>query len=294
MKFKCKECGSIYDKQVEYCECGNNTFELIDTSSSPKLSKTSIDKGNMLSWVIFSFCIILSCIIFLIPLPKNVNQLQEENVQEKSEINIPDFERIWKDPIPPTKAQKSESAVQPPEPIVIIQKIIRKIDPVETGSPKKTTSNSSVKKDQSEQNIKRQNPTPKPAQQTTQSVQKTETQSTKTDKKTNENVKPKPDNSTNPELIRYKNILRELLLSKLTVGNISGEGTCIIEFGIDSTGKLINRKFAQYANNKSMNDAIYYMLMSVPKFQPPPAAYSGETIRMKFYVNNGAYEISFL
>ena len=291
MKFKCKECGSIYDKQVEYCECGNNTFELIDTSSSYKLSKTSIDKGNMLSWVIFSFCIILSCIIFLIPVPKN-NQLQEVITQEKSEIDIPDFEQIWKDPTPQAKSQESEPAAQPPEPIVIIQKIIRKIDPVETSSPKKTTSNSSTKKNQPEQNVKKQSPTPKSTQQTTQSVQKTESQSIKTSQTTNENVKP--DNSNNPELIRYKNILRELLLSKLNVGNISGEGTCIIEFGIDSTGKLINRKFTQYANNKSMNDAIYYMLMSVPKFQPPPASYSGETIKMKFYVNNGAYEISFL
>lgn len=293
MKFKCKECGNVYDKQVEYCECGNNTFEFIDTSKSQKLLQNTINKDDMLSWVIFSFCIILSCIIFLIPVPKN-NKLQEVTTQEKSEINIPDFERIWKDSTPPTKAQKSESAMPSPEPIVIIQKIIRKIDPVETGLPKKTTSNSSVKKDQPEQNIKRQNPTPKSTQQITKSVPKNEAQSIKTSQVANENVRPKPDNSNNPELIRYKNILRELLLSKLTVGNISGEGTCIIEFGIDSTGKLINRKFAQYANNKSMNDAIYYMLMSVPKFQPPPAAYSGETIRMKFYVNNGAYEISFL
>ena len=293
MKFKCKECGNVYDKQVEYCECGNNTFEFIDTSKSQKLLQNTINKDDMLSWVIFSFCIILSCIIFLIPVPKN-NKLQEVTTQEKSEINIPDFERIWKDSTPPKIAKKSESAMPSPEPIVIIQKIIRKIDPVETGSPKKTTSNSLVKKDQPEQNIKRQNPTPKSTQQITKSVPKNEAQSIKTSQVANENVRPKPDNSNNPELIRYKNILRELLLSKLTVGNISGEGTCIIEFGIDSTGKLINRKFAQYANNKSMNDAIYYMLMSVPKFQPPPAAYSGETIRMKFYVNNGAYEISFL
>ena len=67
----------------------------------------------------------------------------------------------------------------------------------------------------------------------------------------------------------------------------------MIKFRVNSDGKLVDRGFEQYANNKPMNDAIYYMLMSVPKVQPPPAEYGGEVIRLQFYINNGAYEISF-
>ena len=36
------------------------------------------------------------------------------------------------------------------------------------------------------------------------------------------------------------------------------------------------------------------MLMKLPVFNPPPQNYRGETVKMKFYINNGYYEISFL
>lgn len=93
-------------------------------------------------------------------------------------------------------------------------------------------------------------------------------------------------------MIDYKTKLRARLFSKFAVGSIQGSGACSISFSIDNTGKLINRKFTQEAENKSLNDAVYYMLMSTPTFTAPPSEYNGETIRMNFSINNGDYEIS--
>ena len=93
---------------------------------------------------------------------------------------------------------------------------------------------------------------------------------------------------------RYKNSLRYALLSKLDVVKITGEGDCAISFSFDANGKLLNRKFIYQSTNKSVNDQVYLMLMKLPVFNPPPKNYRGETVKMKFYINNGYYEISFL
>lgn len=99
-------------------------------------------------------------------------------------------------------------------------------------------------------------------------------------------------NPNSPTMLRYKNSLRSVLFSHLAVGSISGSGECSIQFAIDPNGKLINRKFSQESSNKALNDAVYYMLMSVPKFTPPPVEYDAQTIKMHFKIDNGNYEIS--
>lgn len=119
----------------------------------------------------------------------------------------------------------------------------------------------------------------------------------KTEPKKQENIikkePPKPVyNPNSPEMIRYKTGLRSALFSKFAVGSIQGSGTCSISFSVDESGKLINRKFTKESDNKTLNDTVYYMLMSVPRYNAPPAVYNGETIRMNFTINNGNYEIS--
>lgn len=99
-------------------------------------------------------------------------------------------------------------------------------------------------------------------------------------------------NPNSPTMLRYKNNLRSALFTQFAVGSISGVGECSIQFAIDKNGKLINRKFSQESSNKALNDAVYYMLMSVPKFDAPPSEYNGQTIRMNFKIDNGNYEIS--
>ncbi len=99
-------------------------------------------------------------------------------------------------------------------------------------------------------------------------------------------------NPNSPEMLRYKNNLRAALFSKFAVGSIQGAGECSIQFSVDKTGKLINRKFSKESSNKGLNDTVYYMLMSVPRFSPPPDEYHGEIIRMNFKIDNGNYEIT--
>lgn len=99
-------------------------------------------------------------------------------------------------------------------------------------------------------------------------------------------------NPNSPVMLRYKNNLRAALFSKFAVGSIQGSGECSISFSVDRTGKIINRKFTKESSNKGLNDTVYYMLMSVPRFSPPPDEYNGETIRMNFKINNGDYEIT--
>jgi hypothetical protein len=104
---------------------------------------------------------------------------------------------------------------------------------------------------------------------------------------------PKPVyNPNSAEMLRYKNNLRAALFSKFAVGSIQGSGECSISFSVDKTGKLTNRKFTKESSNKGLNDTVYYMMMSVPRFSAPPKEYSGETIRMNFKINNGDYEIT--
>ena len=166
--------------------------------------------------------------------------------------------------------------------------------------------NESVKQQQIQQT------TPQQAKQVQPKTQKTQTKvnqpsqsKTQVKKPASQNVAPKKLNETplyneqkptyNPnstEMLRYKGNLRAAMFKHFAVGSITGSGECSVQFAVNDNGKLINRKFSKESSNKSLNDAVYYMLMSVPTFNPPPASYSGQTIRMNFKVNNGSYEIS--
>ena len=96
------------------------------------------------------------------------------------------------------------------------------------------------------------------------------------------------------EFLQYKGEIRSALLAKLNITAVSGTGDCAVEFSIDNSGKLINRNFIYKSSNKSLNDEVYLMLMRLPYFKQPPKYYNGEKIRLKFYINNGYYEITFL
>jgi hypothetical protein len=78
------------------------------------------------------------------------------------------------------------------------------------------------------------------------------------------------------------------------LGTVQGKGKCGIEFSIDSDGRLINRDFTYQSNNVSVNDAVYRMMMSMPKYDPPPPSYNGSKIKMTFYFDNGYYQIDFV
>ena len=272
MRYKCKDCGAIFDRKIEYCDCGNNTFDIID--ESPVKARTrqavSLPQGEIVSRIFFALCVLLSFIILFLPVKTVRNTSSETAVETKAPKEIPDIDKIWKNPAPAAVEQE-------PAPVVIIQKIIKRTEVPQTIQPTPTKPKP----------VTPPAPATKPKQQT---VSHTTSQAQQVTQQPSTQNKPA---SNSQAVIRYKNALREMLLSKLAVATISGEGTCIIKFRVDENGKLIERGFVQYANNKQMNDAIYYMLMSVPKFQPPPSDYNGEVIRLQFYINNGEYEISF-
>lgn len=140
----------------------------------------------------------------------------------------------------------------------------------------------------------KQNQTAKPTQTKSVQVSKTSAQQPKKldEKPLYKEVQKSTYNPNSAEMLRYKNNLRSVLFSHFAVGSISGSGECSVQFAVDANGKLINRKFSQESSNKALNDAVYYMLMSVPKFTPPPAEYNAQTIIMHFKIDNGNYEIS--
>lgn len=289
--YRCKECQAEYKDKVEYCECGNNTFDYIEDASKPKVKeKPSADrlkrKSDIISIAFFVVCVVLSALIWAFAGNSAQKQTQNKNEivkpQKVINKNIPNINTIWDDtPLYQPKPQPSEQqpeVINRDNPIPLTSTPVeypRRIEPLKP-APKSV-----------------QKPAPaKPKQEISQpaKVQPAKPKITEKPKQTLPAYNP-----NDPELLKYKSSLRSALFSKFAVGSIQGSGTCIIEFSVNrDTGKLENRRFAQQSDNKALNDSVYYMLMSVPRFTIPPDSYHGEKIRMKFYLNNGYYEISFV
>ena len=265
--YRCKECKTEYKEKVEYCECGNNTFDYIEDKIPAKKEKAPLSleqKSELVSRIFFTLCIILSIIIWSIPIGNTAAKKQKAaQTKPKTNINktIPNIDKIWDDaPIyqPQTQGQQSEVNSQNPIPLTST--------PVDYARRVKNSQANSTPKIKESQFLPHNN-IPKEPQ--------------------------KPIYNPNSiEMLRYKNLLRAALFSKFAVGSIQGSGECSIQFSVDKSGKLINRKFTKESSNKGLNDTVYYMMMSVPKFTPPPDEYNGETIRMNFKINNGDYEIT--
>lgn len=317
--YKCSDCGKITKEKPQYCDCGNNVFvkvadaadsHLSKQPSEPFLQKYAIDK---LSLSIFILCLVFAVIPWFFVLrqqpAKENNNVSDLTIEKKE---IPDFDKLWDDtPVSvPVQPQPAEPVQEEPQTIIeYVTQIIQvpkqpvskpvqsvnqpkpKAEEVKTKPPVKTTPKKNDKPDVIDRIEKNLSQSSAPKQ-----VQTHKPQESKTNVSKNQTTAPavqKPTARELAELNNYKNTLRVVLLSKLKVQSIIGEGECDIEFAIDGNGKLINRKFTRQSANKTLNDAVYYMLMSVPVYQVPPKAYNGETIRLHFYINNGYYEISF-
>lgn len=265
--YKCKECNTEYKVKPDYCDCGNDTFDYIEEKQPITLEQ----KAEIVSRIFFAICFIIAVSVWFIPMSKKVEHQPKPAV--KTNTAIPDINKIWDDT--PIYQPKVEKPVQKQEPIVLAP--VQKKNLTKPNQPKITEPK-----------------TPAPA---VPVVVQEPVKVVELPKKIIEQPKKiepsKPVyNPNSPAMIDYKTKLRATLFSKFAVGSIQGSGHCSISFSIDSTGKLTNRKFTKESENKSLNDTVYYMLMSVPKFSAPPAEYNGETIRMNFSINNGNYEIS--
>lgn len=342
--FRCKDCGKEYNEQVDYCDCGNNSFEYIEPVQKPVKQTISLEqKSQILSLLFFFVCIIMSVIVWLIPVKTEVAEQKETEKPAITNKNIPNIDKIWDDtPVAVVQKNEEQQPAEEPQLTTLQEKILVKLNtapehpkvvppqpvqktvtttaqqktkpqpaakpatatkPVVTAKPAQTTQSKPVIQQQKPvvQQSKPQQTTQSKTQPAQQSKPQTSQQS-KPQQVTQPVQQPKPVvktepakpvyNPNSPEMLRYKGNLRSAMFAKLPVGSIQGSGSCSVTFSVDSTGKLVNRGFASKSDNKTLNDAVYYMMMSVPRFNPPPSNYNGETIRMNFIFNNGSYEIS--
>lgn len=299
----CRECKAEYKEKVEYCDCGNNTFDYVEDKNkvqavNTKQSLTLEQKSELVSRIFFALCIILSIIVWSIPVGKTSDKKPTPTQQKpiSTSTSIPSIDKIW-DNTPAYQPKPKQEQVQQQNPLEKLRQEIpltftpakdKKV--VQAEVQKKNTE--SVKSKPNVQNPKQVQPKiSKPVQPKTS--HNITSPAPKLDEKPLYKESQKPIyNPNSPTMLRYKNSLRSVLFSHLAVGSISGSGECSIQFAIDPNGKLINRKFSQESSNKALNDAVYYMLMSVPKFTPPPVEYDAQTIKMHFKIDNGNYEIS--
>lgn len=287
--YRCKECKTEYKEKVEYCECGNNTFDYIEDKITVKKEKektplTLEQKSELVSRIFFALCIILSIIIWSIPIG-NTPAKKQKTTQAKPKTNIsktiPNIDKIWDDtPIYQPKTQEQQPEVNRKNPIPL------------TSTPVDYARRIKISHQENKPEIVNTKIQQKIKENPTQKIQQTKEKEILPLVQIPKEPQKPTYNPNSPEMLRYKNSLRAALFSKFAVGSIQGSGECSIQFSVDKSGKLINRKFTKESSNKGLNDTVYYMMMSVPRFTPPPDEYNGETIRMNFKINNGDYEIS--
>ena len=316
--YKCSECGQEFASKPDYCDCGNNIFDEIalaadvsekqneqaemfshheedkkqdysnyenNTTSSlfshtPKKSQTNEEK---LSWAIFVFCIILSILsVIFIGAPKNQddNTLQENSQPKKEKIlkknkNIPSIDALWQESAPISKdlsqSPKSEPVTDNAGTIPQPQKNISLV--------KKNNTNKQVK--QTTPAVKKTSPTSTARNNTGSAIQKS---------------KPVQKPKINPaaskaELLNYKIALRNRIASKINFAAVVGDGQNVISFKISPSGVLTNRAFSKLSNNDSLNDAVYAAVMQTPAYNPPPAAYKNETLKLSVKMYGGNFEV---
>lgn len=158
--FKCAECGAEYKIKPDYCDCGNDMFELIEEEEndlsqdlslnnqfySEKDPFAQISKSNQSffepkSTFIFLLCIILAIVtLFFIGNPKENLNSQKIAIQEetKTEQNIPSVESYWDNSI---EGVKSDNIANTTEIIVENinshpQKTVEKKEPLDPISEK--------------------------------------------------------------------------------------------------------------------------------------------------------------
>ncbi len=298
--YKCTECGQEYTQKPEYCDCGNNIFEQeVESIQQPQnnaaaqketdikqdyavreIVNTSSGRVDNKSLAIFVLCIILSILslVFIGRTSEEKNQSGQntEKKQSAKQIQIPSIDEIWDDTAK-TVSSSNDKTISASEPPVIIQTIY-KITPQakqQASSPKINTSPAQQKPSNAKTNAKPKTNVSKPVSSAakSQTVPKINTAQAK------------------QELQNYKIILRNKIASKINFLSVVGDGDCVISFKLSSSGKLTNRSFSKQSDNDSLNDAVYNAVMQTPAFNPPPAAYKNETLKLSVKMYGGNFEV---
>ncbi len=94
-----------------------------------------------------------------------------------------------------------------------------------------------------------------------------------------------------PEMRTYVLSLGQTFVSNWPRGSVVGDGSCEIEFIVDTTGKINGKKILKPSNNSTMDESIKLMLENVTQVNPPPAEYQEEKIIMAFSIQNRAFKV---
>ena len=285
-----------YQKPVKYAE--TDEYEEDDDESEHAKSFSLF-----VAIFIFSFISILAIILivraFMAP-SKNTPKVVKPQVVK--EITIPDVDSYWID-----SKSKQSNATNSVSEVEVVASVDKQDVSILSSVQVQEKTATSAQKPQPQQVQKAKKP-----KQTASKPQKTEVKKTQTKP---QDVQPKQkdkqasatQNETNvqksaiaakntnsvKELSDYKVALRKRLFSVFPILNVSGFGSATIGFTISKDGKLLNRHFVKQSDNKSLNDAMYHMLMRTPSFNPPPESYSGEQIFLRMDYNNGSYSFSY-
>ncbi len=302
--YKCVDCGTEYKNAVEYCECGNNTFEIVDVVQEKHTSRvfSAPNAGQLVSWCIFATCLLLAiCVIFFVGTPKSINktEIQNENVLPKNP-NIPSIDKLW-DNTPIQKVNKQEKISttidKTEDKVNFVQKILKPVSKPKADVKKEVPKPKTKSKTVTQQVLPKNKETKNQENVIAKSELTIGQPMQVADKNFNTEpvvLQPEVTDVNNPIFINYKKALLEKLFSRFVVSAVQGDGVCVVSFKIDKNGKLTERNFVRQSDNKTLNDTVYYMFMSVPKFSPPPAVYKGDTLFIQVKFINGDYEFSYL
>ncbi|MFQ8625252.1 MAG: hypothetical protein ACLSA2_01610, partial [Candidatus Gastranaerophilaceae bacterium] len=102
----CRECKAEYKQKVDYCDCGNNTFDFVEDAPVQAFKNTEKYTANIkapkdiISSAFFVICLILSIIVWLIPVKSTPHKTTDtqKHEQQVQKANIPaNIDKIWDD-----------------------------------------------------------------------------------------------------------------------------------------------------------------------------------------------------
>lgn len=232
----------------------------------------------------------------------NINNYQEPDITAKindiiSKVAEPQIE---KKPQQPVKTTPQKTTVKPKPQNTVAKTTVNQ--PKKQNIPKVTTTNSnSVQKSSTAQ--KTTQPVNTPKQQPQQQVSQQNTKPIQNQQKTNQTQQsPQPVVQTTQnsniaalqaqELKNFKNGLRNTLFSKINFMKVEGDGSCVVDFRIDASGRLVNKSFSKQSTNNTLNDEVYQAIMSTPSYKIPPSSYNGQVLHFSVKFQNSQYSVS--
>jgi len=333
MSYKCKNCGQLFVEKVDYCDCGNNVFiEIFDYNDNANDNANDTEQvdsyddeyndyyepqeeknveysdvedyrkksvSSMIVALVFLFIsVALSSFVLFKAISLFGSSDNKKDSEKKQEVSlaIPDIDSFWKNEN--NKVEENNTNSVKVEEISAIAPVLA-VEPKNTNGvnvkkAEKPVQNNVSKNTEKPKNISKPS-TPKVVKENTVASKDIVSEPKKVDVKKSENASVKTENTDSvKEMQAYKVELRQRLFNYFPILNVSGNGSATIAFSLAENGKLLNRRFVVQSDNKSLNDAMYHMLMRTPEFKNPPSSYKGEDIILKMEFNNGSYAFSYV